>query len=54
MTTRTSNLDRFLEAEIHELSERTDEDLRNMLRILERAYLHVQIEQGLRNPASRT
>lgn len=54
MTKRTTSLDRFLESEIHQLSERTDEDLRIMLRLLERAYLHIKIEQNLRAPASRT
>lgn len=47
--TRTSSLDRFLDAEIHEISERSDEELMTMLRILERAYTHIRIEQGLRS-----
>ena len=48
MTTKTTDLDRFLNAQIHELSERSDEELRSMLRMIERAYSHIRIEQGLR------
>lgn len=47
--TTTTRLDKFLDAEIHSISERTDEELQVMLRLLERAYVHVRIEQGLRS-----
>lgn len=49
MTTRTTSLDKFLNAEIHAISERSNEELITMLRLLERAYTHVRIEQALRS-----
>jgi len=49
MTRTTTSLDRFLQTEIHGLSERTDDELHAMLRIIERAYTHVRIEQALRD-----
>ena len=49
MTRRTISLDEFLDGEIHAISERSDEELIAMLRLLERAHTHILIERALRS-----
>ena len=49
MTKRTISLDEFLDGEIHAISETSDEELLTMLRLLERAHTHIQIERALRS-----
>lgn len=43
-----TDLDREVSKLIEKISEIPDEDLINMSRIIERAYIHVLVEQGLR------
>ena len=43
-----TNLDREVSRLIVKISEIPDEDLVNMSRIVERAYIHILVEQGLR------
>lgn len=43
-----TDLDREVSKLIGKISEIPDEDLINMSRIIERAYIHVLVEQGLR------
>lgn len=48
MTTTITDLDRALNTVIHNLSELTASDLADLNKTLERAYVHVLIEQHLR------
>jgi hypothetical protein len=44
----TTELDREISSLIEKISVMPDEDLINMLKIIERAYIHILVEQGLR------
>jgi hypothetical protein len=48
MTTTITDLDRSINTVIHNLSELTPAELSDLNRMLERAYVHVLIEQHLR------
>lgn len=48
----TSDVDDVLARQIHGLSEMTTEDLNSLTLIIERAYVHVQIERALRDGVS--
>lgn len=52
MTTTSSAL-RAIEAQIHDLTSATDEDLLLLERVIERAYVHVMIERHLRHNSHR-
>lgn len=47
-TRKMTNIGSVLEQQIHVLSEMSDPDLSLLIQQLERAYIHVLIEQGLR------
>lgn len=48
----TSSVDAVLTDQIHRLSEMTTEDLQALSLVIERAYVHVQIERALRDGVS--
>lgn len=48
MTTTITELDNALNSTVHALSERTATELADLVKMLERAYVHVLIEQNLR------
>jgi len=48
MTTMMTELDKALNEVINSISELTPRDLANLLKMVERAYVHVLIEQNLR------
>lgn len=49
MTKKTTSVDAFLADQIHRLSEMTSEELQTLTHSIERAYIHVMIEQALRD-----
>lgn len=49
----TTETRRAIEQEIHNLTSLTDEDLLLLERLVERAYVHIQIERHLRHNSLR-
>ena len=54
MTKKTTSIDAILTEQIHRLSEMTAEELQALNHALERAYVHVMIEQALRDRPTLT
>lgn len=54
MTKKTTSIDAVINEQIHRLSEMTREELQALNHALERAYVHVMIEQALRDRSTLT
>lgn len=54
MTKKTTSIDAVLNEQIHRLSEMNRDELQALNHALERAYVHVMIEQALRDRTSLT
>lgn len=54
MTKKTTSIDAVLSEQIRRLSEMTSDELQALNHALERAYVHVMIEQALRDRPSIT